>query len=127
MVALTNAQRLAAGCSRLVWDDRLALAAQRHAGDMARRNYFEHVSPRGQSPMDRAREAGFPGDVGENLAAGYATAQDVVHAWMGSPGHRANIVQCRFTLIGVSYLDQVIPSKTARGVWVQEFGTGAAG
>jgi uncharacterized protein YkwD len=127
VVALTNAERLAAGCPRLVWDDRLALAAERHARDMVRWDYFEHVSPRGLGPVDRVREAGFFGGVGENLAVGYVTAPDAVHGWMQSPGHRANIVECRFTAIGVSYLDQVIWSKAARGVWVQEFGAGAAG
>lgn len=126
MVAFTNAERLAAGCPQLVWDDRLALAAQRHAWDMARRDYFEHVSPDGLGPVDRARGAGFPGGVGENLAVGYTTAKEAVHGWMTSPDHRANIEECRFVLIGVSYLDREISSKASRGVWVQELGTGTA-
>ncbi|HET9657854.1 MAG TPA: CAP domain-containing protein [Kineosporiaceae bacterium] len=123
VVTLTNRQRLAAGCPRLRWDDTLARAANVHARDLVVRNYFEHVSPDGRSPLDRARALGFEGGVGENLAVGYASAPDVVTGWMESPGHRANILDCRFSLIGVAYLDAVIPDRNARGVWVQEFGT----
>jgi uncharacterized protein YkwD len=127
VVALTNQQRLAAGCPRLRWDATLARAAERHARDMIGRDYFEHVSPSGLSPLDRARALGFEGGVGENLAVGYPTAGEVVAGWMNSPGHRANILNCRFSLIGVSYLDGTIPSKNARGVWAQEFGTSPTG
>lgn len=123
VVTLTNQQRLAAGCPPVTWQPTLARAALVHAQDMVRRDYFEHVSPSGQSPADRAELLGFTGGVGENLALGYETADDAVTGWMESPGHRANILDCRFGLIGVSYVDATIESKGSRGVWVQEFGT----
>ena len=53
---------------------------------------------------------------GENLAVGYKTPEDVVKAWMDSPGHRANILQPKFMRIGVGY--KVINGQT---YWVQEF------
>lgn len=122
VVQLTNTQRRDAGCPPVTWDGKLARAATSQAWDMIRRDYFEHVSPDGSRPIDRAKAAGFIGGVGENLAVGYATPPDVVVAWMESPGHRANILNCQFTRIGVSYVNGVITSKNARGVWVQEFG-----
>jgi uncharacterized protein YkwD len=123
VIALTNEERLRAGCGRLKPDGELARAGLLHASDMVRRGYFDHVSPEGITPLDRARAQGFAGGVGENLAAGYQTAADVVEGWMQSPHHRANILNCDFSRIGVAYLDATIPGQQASGVWVQEFGT----
>ncbi len=80
----------------------LTVAAQRHCEDMAARGYFDHFTPEGRSPFDRMREAGFQGSaMGENLAFGHHTAEGVVRAWMGSIGHRANILSPSYTVIGV--------------------------
>ena len=49
---------------------------------------------------------------GENVAAGYATGQSVTEGWMGSSGHRANIVKAAFTKIGVGYF--YVPNDPAR-------------
>jgi uncharacterized protein YkwD len=123
VIALTNDERLKAGCGRLKPDGELARAGLLHASDMVRRGYFDHISPEGITPLDRARAQGFAGGVGENLAAGYPTAADVVEGWMQSPHHRANILNCDFSRIGVAHLDAMIPGQQASGVWVQEFGS----
>ncbi len=87
-------------------------AAQTHTESMAFGNYFEHVGPRGQTPLTRMRDAGYISsrvgyEVGENIAWGtleLATPRAIVAAWMASPPHRANILDARYreTGIGVS-------------------------
>jgi uncharacterized protein YkwD len=115
VVARTNAERLRAGCGPLRVDGRLAAAARAHSADMVNRSYFEHDSPDGGTPADRASAAGYANYGGENIAYGQRSAAEVVADWMGSPGHRRNILDCEFTTIGVG-LDP-------RGMyWTQEFG-----
>ncbi len=116
VVVLTNAQRVKAGCKPLKVDSRLNLSAQRHSADMAKRNYFEHEDPDGHDFADREKAAGFVGDSGgENIAMGQTSAAEVMNDWMNSPGHRRNILDCSFTLIGVGYV--------ADGhYWTQNFG-----
>jgi Cysteine-rich secretory protein family len=59
---------------------------------------------------------------GENIAAGYDSAQKVVAAWMNSEGHRQNILNCRFTSIGIGYDPGRVRSDWGPGSWVQDFG-----
>jgi uncharacterized protein YkwD len=68
---------------------------------MAANDYFDHTSPDGTTPQDRAEAEGFTSPVGENIAVGYPTANDVMAGWMDSEGHRANILNCAYTVIGV--------------------------
>jgi uncharacterized protein YkwD len=101
VVYLVNAER-SSHCGPVAIDDRLATAAQRHSDDMAAHDYFSHTSLNGDTLADRAAAAGFTGGVlGENIAAGQRTPQDVMAAWMASAGHRANILNCDYTVIGV--------------------------
>ncbi|GGO65031.1 CAP domain-containing protein [Nonomuraea cavernae] len=105
VVKLTNAARAAGGCRALVHDSKLRTAAERHSADMAARGFFDHTSPDGRSPGDRVRTAGFApiSTWGENIAKGQRTAAQVVEGWLNSPGHRANIMNCAFTHIGVGH------------------------
>jgi uncharacterized protein YkwD len=92
MVCLINQQRARSGRGALAADARLGRAAGRHAADMARRNYFSHVSPSGRTPSARARAAGWHGRVGEMIAWGcgaLATPRSTARAWMASAPHRA--------------------------------------
>jgi uncharacterized protein YkwD len=103
--------------------DRLQTAAQAHARDMARRNYFDHHAPDGSEPRDRVRRAGYRWAlVGENIAFGPETADEVVSGWLASPGHCANMMDPRFREIGVG-----VAKGRKRGhiYWVQEFGSPA--
>jgi uncharacterized protein YkwD len=119
VVQLVNAQRARVGCRALVVDARLARAAQAHSADMANRRYFSHTSLDGRTFVQRIRAQGYPGTrLGENIAAGYRTPSAVMTAWMKSPGHRANILNCRFTAIGVGYATGG-PYGT---YWTQDFG-----
>ena len=97
-------------------------------------DYFEHVSPDGESPVDRIRPAGYiPGPtvgyvIGENLAWGtldLATPQAVVEAWIASPKHLANILEGRYRETGIGVVPTV-PAAFADGqpgaTYAQEFG-----
>jgi uncharacterized protein YkwD len=115
VVARTNAERIRAGCGALRFDGRLAAAARAHSADMVNRSYFEHESPDGSTPADRAAAAGYSEYGGENIAWGQRSAAEVMSDWMGSPDHRRNILDCEFTTVGVG-LDP-------RGMyWTQDFG-----
>ena len=104
VVTLTNARRAAAGCAPVTAQGQLTLAAQLHADDMARYDYFSHTGRDGSLPWDRARAMGYTGrTMGENIARGYQTPQAVVEGWINSPGHRANIENCAYRHIGVGY------------------------
>ncbi|MBX6390138.1 MAG: hypothetical protein IRZ08_14290 [Frankia sp.] len=104
VVELTNRERLAVGCPALTVDARLAAAAAGHSADMAARGYFSHDTPEGVDAFERILAAGYDfGLAGENIAAGQRTPAEVVAAWMASPAHRANIVNCELTQIGVGY------------------------
>lgn len=117
VVTLVNAERAAAGCPPLAVSDALTTAAQGHSDDMSANDYFSHTSLDGSTASDRAEAAGFTGTaLGENIAAGQRTPQDVMAAWMGSDGHRANILNCGYTVIGVGLNED-------GWYWTQMFGT----
>jgi uncharacterized protein YkwD len=119
VVQLTNAERAKAGCGPLAAEGRLTTAAQGHTSDMAQNNYFDHTSLDGRTMVDRIRATGFPlTAVGENIAAGTATAAATLQLWMNSPGHRANILNCAYTQIGVGYAE----GGSYRYYWTQDFG-----
>jgi len=111
------------GCGPLRLDSALVEAAGKQASDMVRRHHMDHTNPDGQDPGDRMAAAGYRGSGwGENIAAGYDSAQKVVAAWMNSDGHRKNILNCRFTSIGIGYDAGQVRPDWGPGSWVQDFG-----
>jgi uncharacterized protein YkwD len=100
---------------------RLEDAAARHAQDMAEHDYLDHVSRDGSTFAQRVTRAGYRWqDVGENIAAGQYTPQDVVAAWIASPGHCANLMNPVFVDMGVAF---AVNMKSEPVVyWAQEFG-----
>lgn len=101
-IKLVNAERKKQGLSSLVEDKTLSQIAFIKAEDMVVHNYFEHTSPIYGAPWDMAGGFGyFYKTFGENIAHGYEGSAEVVTAWMNSPGHRANILNKKFTTIGV--------------------------
>ncbi|ASB49342.1 hypothetical protein CDL62_09405 [Alkalitalea saponilacus] len=101
----------------LQWDDKLARAAQRHANDMARRNFFSHTGSDRSSVSDRVERQRFDWQrVGENLAEGFHDVATVVQGWINSPGHCKNIMNGNFTHIGAAV------SRDGK-YWVQVFAT----
>ena len=113
VLALTNAARKKNGCKPLKGNKRLALAARRHSKDMAVKKYFSHTSKDGSSPWDRIRRTGYKNPAAENIAYGYPSAYAVVKGWMNSPGHRANILNCKIKSLGVGKY---------KNYWTQNFG-----
>jgi len=91
-----------------------------HAADMAQHNYFEHQDLAGHTPADRVRASGYREKlVGENIAYGPKSTEEVVQGWLDSPGHCENIMDPRFAEMGIAY-------ATGQGVkhglyWVQLF------
>lgn len=85
--------------------------AAEHALDMARHGYFEHVDLTGHTPADRVRAAGYREKlVGENIAYGPTSADEVVAGWLHSTGHCENIMDPRFTEMGLA----LAPGRSAR-------------
>ncbi|WP_328996743.1 CAP domain-containing protein [Kribbella sp. NBC_01245] len=120
---LVNAERRDEGCRPLQLNDALVRAAGGHASDMANRKYFSHETPEGKTASRRMRDAGWSGRTyGENIAAGYPSAESVVDAWMESDGHRANILNCSFTVTGIGYDPGRVKEGYSPGSWVQDFG-----
>ena len=112
--ALVNQERAAQGRPALTYDLALAKAAHDHAADMKAHGYFSHDSQDGRTFGQRAKAAGYDGfPSAENIAWGQRDAQAVMASWMGSSGHRRNILGGSNEL-GVGYVD---------GLWVQVFGT----
>jgi uncharacterized protein YkwD len=102
VLQLANRERQQRGLQPLALDRRASEVARAHARDMCRRGYFDHRSPEGQAPWDRLRAGGVPFDsAGENIAAGYRSAESVHQGWMDSPGHRHNILGSGYSRIGV--------------------------
>lgn len=112
----------------LAWSATLEAAARIQARDMARRVYFEHRGSDGSTPEQRVSRVGYRWSItGENLAFGPGSAEEVVDGWLGSPGHCANIMEPKFTEMGVAIESGPTPGDTAgyqpRGLyWAQSFG-----
>jgi uncharacterized protein YkwD len=82
----------------------LAEVALGHANDMALHDYFEHQDLTGHSPADRVRAIGYRETlVGENIAYGPQSAEEVVQGWLESPGHCENIMDPRFSEMGLAF------------------------
>ncbi|MBM4762674.1 SCP-like extracellular protein [Bacillus sp. B15-48] len=106
VIDLTNEQRKQNGLSPLQADTQLNGVAQKKSEDMQQNGYFSHTSPTYGSPFDMMRDMGVSyNTAGENIAQGQRTPQEVVKAWMDSPGHRKNILSPDFTHIGVGYTE----------------------
>ncbi len=102
LARLVNEHRATLGCPPLAWDPDLATVAFGHSMDMATRGFFGHTNPDGETPTGRLRSA-FIGyaKAAENIAAGYASPDSVLAAWLRSPRHRRNLEDCAFTRHGV--------------------------
>ncbi|MFD5231065.1 CAP domain-containing protein [Streptomyces qaidamensis] len=101
VLSLVNEERAKVGCSPVAANSALTGLAQSYSEDMAARGFFDHTDPDGRTPWDRAEKAGISNLGGENIARGQADAAAVMDAWMNSPGHRANILNCDFKTLGV--------------------------
>jgi uncharacterized protein YkwD len=133
---IVNRRRASAGLQPLRYDRCLDRAAEGHARDMVRRHYFAHTSRGGRNLVQRVRAAGYVRRaghwrLGENLAWGAgrrSTARSIVHGWMNSPPHRANILARGFRDVGVAVVrgapvrGRASASGARRSTFVVEFG-----
>ena len=121
VIDLVNVERAMQGLHPLSYDHQLAAAARDHSEDMGLQDYFSHTSLDGRTVPERITVAGYAYNTyGENIAGGQSTPEDVIDAWMSSPGHRANILNSNFCDIGVGYA--YLAGSTYRHYWTQDFG-----
>ncbi|PRH77928.1 SCP-like extracellular, partial [Streptomyces solincola] len=117
VLKLVNDERAKVGCRPLTASGKLDSLAGAHSRDMAARGYFSHTDPDGRTPWDRASAAGVSGLAAENIARGQADAAAVMESWMNSEGHRANILNCDYTTLGVG-----VQFGSGGPWWTQNFG-----
>lgn len=109
VLTLVNQERANVGLAPLAWHAGCAQVAYDHSWDMDARDFFSHTNPDGLSPFQRMQNAGVSySSAGENIAAGYTSAQLVMYGypgqnngWMNSTGHRNNILSTNYTEIGI--------------------------
>ena len=115
-LSLVNQERAKVGLAPLASDARLVAAAQGYAELLNQGIPFSHRGPDGSTPLSRMNAAGVNWSnataMGENIARGFLSAESVMAAWMNSPGHRAAILEPRFTHVGIG---------VAGTSWVQDF------
>ncbi|MFW6043921.1 MAG: CAP domain-containing protein [Marinilabiliaceae bacterium] len=100
----------------LVWNEKLARAAQAHANDMAEHEFFDHTGSDSSTIVMRVERQDYVwGAVGENVAMGPRTVAEVVEGWLKSPGHCSNIMNSDFREIGAAISEKGY-------YWVQVFG-----
>jgi uncharacterized protein YkwD len=87
----------------LTWNSLLAQAATGHSQDMVDHNFFSHTGFNGSTLGQRIDATGYAWSwIGENIAAGQTTVNQVVDGWIASPGHCANIMNPNFVHVGVA-------------------------
>jgi uncharacterized protein YkwD len=105
---LLNDERAEGGVRELAQNEILTSVAQGHANDMVTNNYLSHTGRDGSSPGDRADAAGYDWNfIAENIARGFNTEPGVMQGWMGSEGHRENILDPRAEDFGIARVDDV--------------------
>jgi uncharacterized protein YkwD len=134
VLCLINRKRAENDESPLITSPDLERAAESHCEELIADDYFAHVSPSGETPVDRIRDTGYipgPNDgyvIGENLAWGtyqLSTAQSIASAWFASPGHLANILEAQYQETGIAITPAVPESlapEATGATYAQEFG-----
>ena len=134
VLCLINRTRAENGEAPLLTNPELEQAAEGHCQEIVADDYFAHVSPSGETPVQRVAATGYIPSandgyvIGENLAwgtYGLSTPQQIVAAWIASPGHLANILEARYRETGIGVTPSV-PASLGNGApgatYAQEFG-----
>ena len=102
ITSLTNTARKNNDIPVITRSRLLKEAAQKKAEDMLENEYFAHTNPSGKTPWDFIDETGYKYMyAGENLAIHFDSAESVLDGWMISPGHRKNILNEKYTEMGI--------------------------
>ncbi|HHX18255.1 MAG TPA: SafA/ExsA family spore coat assembly protein [Clostridium sp.] len=118
VIRLVNSERAKKGLPALKANWQVSRVARYKSQDMIDKNYFSHTSPTYGSPFRMLETFGVSfSAAGENIAMGQRTPSEVMNAWMGSPGHRNNILSPSYTEIGVG----LAKSGNRRYYWTQMF------
>lgn len=118
VVKLVNVQRSQNGLPLLTHNWQLSRVARYKSQDFIAKNYFDHTSPTYGSPFTMMQNFGLSfSAAGENIAFGQRTPEEVMNAWMNSPGHRANILSRVYSDIGVG----LAKDSAGRCYWTQMF------
>lgn len=122
IVALVNKERAAKNLPALVKNQALTNSAQGFATHLAQYNFLSHTGKDGSTMVSRNTASGYTNYkwMGENVASGQSTADQVMNSWMNSQGHRENILSANAKEIGVGYAYN--PNSTYKYFWVEEFG-----
>ena len=118
VIARTNAVRVRAGCGPLTVDQELMIVSVRQSHYMAATGDFGHTGWRGSTFRSRSRAVGYDHVAAENIAWGYSSSDEVVAAWMASPEHRRNILNCKARSFGAG----VQRATNGTLYWTQVFG-----
>lgn len=125
---LINEYRAANGLGCLSISPTMDVAADWMSREMGEQGFFSHNEPpcdesgcTGRDPFDRITDFGHTGwhTAGENIAAGFTTAQDVFEAWRNSPGHNANMLGENFTAMGIARVE--VPGSSFGIYWTNDF------
>jgi uncharacterized protein YkwD len=122
VIILVNNERSKVGLGAVTKNSALTKSAEDYAVRMGQYNFFGHKGNDGSTFITRNTAAGYTNYrwMGENIAAGQRTPEEVMRDWMNSPGHKANIVNTKAKEIGVGYAK--VNGSTYGTYWVQEFG-----
>jgi uncharacterized protein YkwD len=87
----------------VTWNGKLTQSSDGHSRDMQALNYFSHTSADGRTLSDRINATGYLwSTIGENIAAGYPSVDNVMDGWIASDGHCANLMNPGFTEMGLA-------------------------
>lgn len=121
VLALTNAHRASIGVGPLAPSESLTDAATWKAAHMAGFQYMSHDDPAppvGRTWDQRIRDCGYSSGAGENIAYGYRSPEAVFQGWLGSAGHRRNLENASYKVIGVG----AAVNSAGTPYWAQVFG-----
>lgn len=118
LVEAHNKIRTEAKLPPLKVNPQLMLAALDHARDMAEHNNLSHTGSDGSDVAKRVKKRGYRyQEIGENIADGQVTVEEVMNTWMNSPPHKENILG-DFSEVGVA----AVPDGSGRKYWCVDFG-----
>lgn len=123
VLRLVNIERANVGVAPLVLDEALCNAANMRAIEMDCTGVFGHKRPNEHSCFEvyDICNVEWQSACGENIAAGQATPEEVMNSWLGSAGHKANILSPEYTKMGLGYSNTGCGAGRYSHYWAQEF------